>query len=109
MEINASKTFSVPESRYESLRTTLGESVHVNLVKIRLMCDLYQVDVAKFIGVNRETYSNYERGRCKVPSNIVLLLADMYQIPIDLIFGRTDNPIVKNFYCNDKNYAGGKK
>ena len=90
---------AIPSSRYQALRkSTTGKQISENLNKLRLMADLTQIQVSTIIGINRETYSNYEKGRCKVPSNIILELANMYEIPIDLIFGRTDTPIVKDFY-----------
>lgn len=91
--------YVVPKHKYVPLRReTAGNPVYRNLNTIRELVDLPQSAVAEKIGIKRETYSNYEKGRCHVPSSIITDLLTMYQIPADLIFGTTEKIFVKEFY-----------
>ena len=103
MKTDDLKSFVIPPLKYKSLRDTMrGQPINSNLLVLRSMTDHTINELSKKIDINRETYSNYEKGRCQVPSDIILRLADLYEIPIDLIYGRTEKQIVKNFYCSNK-------
>ena len=94
--------YSIAPDQYEDLkRRTNGKSVRENLLEIRDTNQLTQRAVSEKIEINRETYSNYEKGSCNVPSDTILRLSEMYEIPIDLIFGKTESSYVRNFYENN--------
>lgn len=52
--------------------------------------DLTQADVGKKINVPQRTYAYYESGQRMVPPQVLLALADLYQVSVDYILGRTD-------------------
>lgn len=54
--------------------------------------DLMQKEVAAILGIQQTVYSRYERGFQTIPVEHLLKLADYYQVSIDYILQRTDNP-----------------
>ena len=54
--------------------------------------DLMQKEVASILGIQQAVYSRYERGFQTIPVEHILKLADYYQVSIDYLLGRTDNP-----------------
>jgi len=54
--------------------------------------DLTQAQVAEILKTKQNIYSRYERGYQNIPLEFLLTLADYYNVSIDYIFGRTDNP-----------------
>ena len=53
--------------------------------------DLTQEQVAKILNMSRSGYAKYEV-RENVPIQILIKLADLYDVSIDYMVGRTDNP-----------------
>lgn len=54
--------------------------------------DLSQQQIAEILNTKQTIYSRYERGYQNIPLEFLLTLADYYNVSIDYIFGRTDNP-----------------
>ena len=52
--------------------------------------DLTQTALADYLGVRQTTYSKYELGRIEVPVEVLIKLADYYQVSLDYLVGRTD-------------------
>lgn len=91
--------YAISPDQYEDLKKrTKGQPIRKNLVEIRDTNQLTQLAVSEKIEINRETYSNYEKGTCNVPSDTIQRLSEMYKIPVDLIFGKTEDSYVKKFY-----------
>ncbi len=59
---------------------------------LREDCDLKQTDIAKLIGIQQTVYSRYERGFQSIPLEYLVLLADYYNVSVDYILERTNNP-----------------
>lgn len=57
-----------------------------NIRSLREDHDFRQCDLASVLHVSQNTYSQYENG--------VIELADFYNVSIDYLLGRTDNPEV---------------
>ena len=57
---------------------------------LRIDNDIKQVALAKHLGVNQSTYSDYEKGKINVPIEILIKLADYYGVTLDYLTGRTD-------------------
>lgn len=58
--------------------------------------DKTQKEIADYLGMKQPQYSRYENGLRDIPSDILIMLADYYNVSTDYIFGRTNNPkIVK--------------
>ena len=53
--------------------------------------DRKQVEVAKYLGVTQSTYS-YERGEINIPVEALIKLADLYDVSLDYLVGRSKDP-----------------
>ena len=54
--------------------------------------DRKQVEVAKYLGVTQSTYSSYERGDINIPVEALIKLADLYDVSLDYLVGRSKDP-----------------
>ena len=52
--------------------------------------DLTQNQVALRTGINRATLANWEVGRTEPDADTVVKLAELYQVSLDFLFGRSD-------------------
>lgn len=53
--------------------------------------DLTQTAVATYLGIHQTVYSRYERGFQTIPLEHLLKLADLYDVSLDFLTGRTQN------------------
>lgn len=71
----------------------------INMLKLKELREkkgLLQKDVANYLKIARNTYSQYEIG-AREPDIITLIsLADYFGVSIDYLVGRTDNPNITN-------------
>jgi HTH-type transcriptional regulator, competence development regulator len=51
-----------------------------------------QEEVAACIGISRARYSHYENGRSEPDTETLNKLADYYDVSVDYLLGRTDDP-----------------
>ena len=54
--------------------------------------DLTQQQVADYLRIKQNTYSQYENGKRQLPIGLLIQLADLYQTSTDYILRRTNNP-----------------
>lgn len=54
--------------------------------------DLTQDQLVKKLGMHKTTYTNYEQGKREPPFELIIKLAELYDVSIDYIAGLTDNP-----------------
>lgn len=54
--------------------------------------DLNQTKVAQYLGMSQTGYSKYETGENDIPTAILIKLADFYDVSVDYLLDRTDNP-----------------
>ena len=54
--------------------------------------DLTQREIAAELGMPQPQYFRYEQGYRDIPTDILLHLADYYNVSTDYILGRTDKP-----------------
>lgn len=54
--------------------------------------DLTQKQMAQYLHCSQQVYSNYELGQRDIPTDILIKLAEFYNISIDYILGLTQNP-----------------
>ncbi len=66
-----------------------------NLRAIREDKDLRQKDIAQVLNVSQNTYSQYETGVISLTAEILIRLADYYDVSIDYLLDRTDNPKIQ--------------
>lgn len=57
--------------------------------------DIRQREMAAVLKCSQQVYSNYELGQRDIPTDILIRLADFYQVSIDYILGRTNKPEMK--------------
>lgn len=52
--------------------------------------DLTQNEIARYLNIKQNTYSQYETGKREIPIELLWKLADFYQTSVDYLIGRTD-------------------
>ena len=66
-----------------------------NLRGIREDKDIRQKDIAKYLNVSQNTYSQYETGTISLTAEVLIKLADYYNVSIDYLLDRTINPNIQ--------------
>jgi len=51
--------------------------------------DLTQKQMAEYLMCDQSLYSKYERGEREIPLNLIIKLADYYNVSIDYLVGRS--------------------
>ena len=54
--------------------------------------DKTQAQIAKMLNMQLTVYQRYERGEREIPFWVAIKLADYYNVSVDYLLGRTDNP-----------------
>lgn len=57
--------------------------------------DLKQKDLAKILKTTQQVYSRYEKGINEIPLHHLIVLANFYNVSVDYILGRTNNPQIQ--------------
>ena len=52
--------------------------------------DLKQKDLASYLSVDQSTYSDYENGRINVPVDMLIKIAEYYNVSLDYLVGRSN-------------------
>ena len=65
--------------------------VYENIRNLRKKYDKLQIELAMYLNVRQTTYSKYELGKIQLPLDILLKLADFYDVSVDYIVGRSTN------------------
>lgn len=55
--------------------------------------DIKQRDIAEYLHIKQNTYSQYENGQRQLPIDVLISLAKYYNVSTDYILGLTNNPI----------------
>lgn len=66
-----------------------------NLRAIREDNDIKQKDLAQYLNVSQNTYSQYETGIISLTAEVLIKLAEYYDVSIDYLLDRTDNPVLQ--------------
>lgn len=56
--------------------------------------DITQTQMGKILSCSQRVYSNYERGEIDIPTYTLIKIADFYNVSVDYLLNRTDNPRV---------------
>ncbi len=56
--------------------------------------DMTQKRMGEILSCSQRVYSNYERGELDIPTEVLIKLANYYDVSVDYILGRTDRPEV---------------
>jgi len=70
--------------------------------------DLNQAQVGELLGISQTVYSRYERGFQSIPLEHLIKLADYYNVSVDYMLNRTDNPEIKKWQKNGLKNALGR-
>ena len=57
---------------------------------LREDADLTQDQLVKILGMHKTTYTNYEQGKREPPFELIIRLAEFYNVSIDYIAGVTN-------------------
>lgn len=71
-----------------------------NLRSIREDKDIKQKDIAQYLNVSQNTYSQYETGVISLTAEVLIKLSDYYDVSIDFLLDRTNNPEIKKWAVN---------
>lgn len=63
-----------------------------NLRSIRGDKDITQKEVARYLNVSQNTYSQYETGIISLTAETLIKLSDFYDVSIDYLLDRSENP-----------------
>ena len=64
--------------------------MNLRIRDLREEATLTQAQVGKAINVPQRTYAYYESGQRMIPPQVLCALADLYQVSVDYLLGRTD-------------------
>lgn len=78
------------EILYNVLRNVTGDE-KMRLKDLREDSDITQKELAEYLHVKQNTYSQYENGQRQIPIELLIMLANFYNTSIDYIVGITDN------------------
>jgi len=68
------------------------------LQSLKLERKLLQKDIANAIGVSLRAYRYYEKGDRNPDSEVLIKLADYFNVSVDYLLGRTDDPEIHFIY-----------
>lgn len=70
--------------------------------------DLTQEDIAKVLFTSQRQYSRWETGANETPANILIKLADFYNVSLDYITGRTNIKAIAGLTTTKKETTAGE-
>ena len=62
----------------------------MRLKDLREDCDIKQIQLAKYLNIKQNTYSQYENGQRQIPLDLLVKLAKYYNTSTDYLLGLTD-------------------
>lgn len=68
--------------RYEVMK-------YENIRNLRIDRGYTQKQIGEYLGISQNTYSQYEIGVLNYPVDVLMKLADLYDVSIDYLVGRT--------------------
>ena len=69
-----------------------GDMMYQRIRDLREDADLKQREVAEILNCSQRVYSNYELGQRDIPTDVLIRLANFYQVSTDYLLGLTNNP-----------------
>ena len=70
----------------------MDKRIGQRLREMRLKAKLSQAKVAAVVGSRQSAVARFESGEAHVPAEVMVGYADYFDVSLDYIFGRTDNP-----------------
>lgn len=62
------------------------------LNELKLSKNVLQKDIASSVGLSLRSYQRYEYGEREPTSSVLIALADYFDVSLDYLVGRSDNP-----------------
>ena len=62
-----------------------------NIRNLREDNDKLQIEMATYLNIRQTTYSKYELGKINVPVEVLIKIADYYDVSLDYLVGRSRN------------------
>ena len=50
-----------------------------------------QIELANYLKIKQSTYSDYESGKINIPIEMLINIADLYNVSLDYLVGRSDH------------------
>lgn len=69
-----------------------GDNMYQKIRDLREDHDLKQRELAEYLNCSQRAYSNYELGQRDIPTDVLIKLANFYNVSIDYLLGQTKNP-----------------
>lgn len=66
--------------------------MYIRIRDLREDHDLKQREIAAYLNCSQRVYSNYELGQRDIPTDVLIRLANFYDVSTDYILGLTNNP-----------------
>ena len=63
---------------------------YIRIRNLREDMDMTQTDMAKVLFISQRTYSYCESGGHDIPTEVLVRIADFYQVSVDYLLNRTD-------------------
>ena len=63
---------------------------YIRIRNLREDSDLTQTDIAKALFISQRTYSYYESGGHDIPTEILVRIADYFDVSVDYLLNRTN-------------------
>ena len=86
LEISFAKTFG----------GVFMSTLSVRLTELRKKKGLTQKNLADFLGIAPVSWQRFEYGTSKPKLENIIALSDYFDVSIDYLVGRTDNPVVNH-------------
>ena len=61
-----------------------------NIRSLRIDSGYTQRQIGEYLGISQNTYSQYEIGVLNYPVDVLIKLADFYNVSVDYLLGRTN-------------------
>lgn len=83
-----SENLEISKETYLKLKEEKKNLFSVRLKELRLQHGFSQEELAEKIGIKRNSYSDWENGKCKPNYEKLEKLADFFGVSLDWLFGR---------------------
>lgn len=83
-----SKNLEISKETYLKLKEEKKNLFSVRLKELRLQHGFSQEELAEKIGIKRNSYSDWENGKCKPNYEKIEKIADFFGVSLDWLFGR---------------------
>lgn len=68
-----------------------GNTIFHRIRDLREDADLTQAEISRHLNISQRAYSHYESGTRDIPTNILIAIADFYEVSIDYLLERTNS------------------